>query len=90
MSPCNDVTPRANHVGSLSAEERLERMDDKLDQVLEALGDGKTKFALMQAEIDQLRARVLKLEEGRDAVIKLVLFAVLMGLLGLVGLKGVS
>jgi hypothetical protein len=91
-----DETPTqgSRSVGGLSVDERLERIEEdlrdvgaKIDRILNGMSDSNTRFALADQMIVALSARVTKLEDGRDAVIKVVMFAVLAGLLGLIGIK---
>jgi len=42
---------------------------------------------VIEQQLAMLSGRVTKLEEGRDAVIRVIVFAVMVALLGLIGLK---
>ncbi len=91
----DDQTPRHNNTsGALSLDDRLENIEKdigelsgKIDKVLDGLKEGETRFTLIEEKLAMVSARVTKLEEGRDAVIRLIVFAVIIALLGLIGLK---
>lgn len=88
-------TPRASRrVGDLSAEDRLARieqdidkLDGKIDLVLAGMSEGSTRFRALEMTCASLSDRIAKLEDGRDAVVKVIVIAVLVAMLGLVGLK---
>ena len=89
-----DDDTRVLHRGGLSADERLERIEnameklaEKLDEIRNGLSDGSTRFATLDMTMNSLTQRVQKLEDGRDLVIKIVMGAVVIGLLSLIGLK---
>lgn len=91
----HDDTPRSSsHIGAMSAEDRLERIENaiddlgkKLDAIRQGLSDGSTRFATLDLTITSLTHRVQRLEEGRDLVVKIVMTAVVVGVLGLLGIK---
>lgn len=90
----HDETTRVNRALGLTPEDRLERiegdisaLDKKLDKILEGLAEGRTKFSTIELTIASLTHRVQRLEDGRDLVIKIVMTAVVVGVLGLLGLK---
>jgi chromosome segregation ATPase len=96
MSITDDDT-RTIHRGGLSADERLERIEnamdklaEKLDEIRSGLSDGSTRFATMDMTVTSLTQRVQKLEDGRDLVIKIVMGAVGLALLGLIGLRATA
>lgn len=94
MNTKDDTEALTRKSGGLSVDERLERIEEdlcdlnsKIDRILSGMSDGNTRFALADQMIVSLSARVTKLEDGRDAVVKVVMFGVLAGLMGLIGIK---
>jgi septation ring formation regulator EzrA len=90
----NEDTTRINRTLGLTPEDRLERIesdirevDRKIDEVLKAMAKGDTRFNTLELTIASLTQRVQRLEDGRDAVIKTVMYAVGLALLGLLGFK---
>jgi hypothetical protein len=84
----------ATQTGALSLDDRLGNIErdisdlsGKIDKVLDGLKAGETRFTVIEQQLAMLSGRVTKLEEGRDAVIRLIVFAVMVALLGLIGLK---
>jgi chromosome segregation ATPase len=93
----SDEDTRVINRGGLTADERLERIEhavekiaEKMDDIRGGLSDGSTRFATLDMTLNSLTQRVQKLEDGRDLVIKIVMGAVGIALLGLVGLKAVA
>lgn len=93
----DDETPRSNRAsrdGSLSLDQRLDGIEDdiqglgkKLDKILSGMNEGDKRFTALEITVTSLSGRLTKLEESRDAVVKLIVFAVLIAMLGLIGLK---
>lgn len=90
----HDDETKVIHRGGLSPDERLERIEtaierlvEKMDEIRTGLSDGSTRFATLDMTLTSLTQRVQKLEDGRDLVIKIVMGAVGIALLGLIGLK---
>lgn len=91
----DDETPRSNrNQGGLSLDDRLGNIEDdikglgdKLDDIIEGLKEGATRFTTLELRSIELSARLTKLEEARDAIVKLIVFAVIIAMLGLIGLK---
>lgn len=93
----DDETPRSSHLGAMSAEDRLKRIETaidrvgtKLDGINKGLSDGSTRFATIELTINSLTHRVERLEAGRDLVVKIIMTAVVLGVLGLLGLKAIG
>lgn len=91
----DDETPRSNRTqGGLSLDDRLGNIEDdiaalsgKLDKIISGLSEGATRFTTLELRSIEHGARLTKIEEGRDAVVRLIVFAVIIAVLGLIGLK---
>jgi hypothetical protein len=92
----DSITPsKAFRAGGLSLDDRLERIESNGESVLRSIGDiketlvkGNAKFDALEKDNAALAARVVKLEEINAWIARIVVGAVVVGLLALLGLKG--
>ena len=72
--------------GGISLQERLASVDASLKAILTKLDDGSTRITRLETECDGHVVRIAALEGSRDWILRVVVGAVILSVLGVIGI----